>query len=181
MEILIGVIVTFILLYIVVNSTKVVQVEEFGQQPENQYTDKSQASNDTKADRETTTYKKKQLRNFSIRGLQHRNLSDADTGYFEGNLRSEYNEHDRYAVGIFRVNDDRLLGFVPRGNYKLYNEVSKTKNQQIPCWGSIWFEEYNQWWDGYVNAYVGFDEEEQNTLINLMRVENEILKLCTIS
>lgn len=114
--------------------------------------DSSAISDDDTGDRNTTSnserrfLKHRSIRTYDIRGLQYRR-DNWRPGKFLGYVISEQNnKHDKYAVGIYTL-EGRLIGFVPRGNSRLYNTLLNSSVKKIPAWGNI--EDYE--WGGEVN------------------------------
>lgn len=60
-----------------------------------------------------------------IRGINFRNLTDANIGSFDGYVMpDEENKHDKYAIGIYGV-DDTHFGFIEKGQKALYDKISE--------------------------------------------------------
>lgn len=69
-----------------------------------------------------------------IAGVQYRN-GVQDIGGFLGYIHSEPdNPYDKNAIAIYR-NDDKLLGYIPKDETKIYREWSNKEN--LPCIGFI--------------------------------------------
>lgn len=58
-----------------------------------------------------------------IRGINFRNLTDANIGSFNGYIMPDKeNKHDRYAIGVYS-DDDTHFGFIEKGQKSLYNKI----------------------------------------------------------
>jgi hypothetical protein len=58
-----------------------------------------------------------------IRGINFRNLTDANIGSFDGFIMpDEGNEHDKYAIGVYG-SDDTHFGFIEKGQKALYDKI----------------------------------------------------------
>lgn len=59
---------------------------------------------------------------FSIKGINYRNLDDSILGDFVGYVRAlKSNPHDKYAIGVYV--SGRHVGFLPRGNKELHDAI----------------------------------------------------------
>jgi hypothetical protein len=73
---------------------------------------------------------------FPIKGLNYRDLSIKDIGRFEGYAKADLNnEHDAYAIAIYRENHLHL-GYLPAGNNDLYNYIINNGGY-VHCLGYI--------------------------------------------
>ena len=148
-------------------------------EPEQEKTQYTYVKPKTKIADTGSPYKKSGLKHFEIRGLRHQNLlRRQDEGTFIGSLRPENNPHDRYAVGIYREPDNRLIGHVPKGNFRLYNSINLNHSGSLLCWGYIIYieDEWRHWngWNGSVNFYVGVNENQQKKIIELLQLDKKI-------
>ena len=99
---------------------------------------------------ESKIFKKKDLRDYEIRGLKYKSISDSDVAYFVGKAVSVINPHDRYAIEIVRE-DGKKLGFIPKGNVRMYNYIQTLPSKSVVCYG--WIE--RQFGDNWDNPYYG--------------------------
>lgn len=59
-----------------------------------------------------------------IVGMQYRNLSQSDIGVHEAYAVAEKsNPHDKYAVGIYKKSNNKLVAFIPRDFRGVSNEI----------------------------------------------------------
>ncbi len=62
------------------------------------------------------------IREFSIKGINFRELDDTMLGDFMGYVRAlKSNPHDKYAIGVYVGN--KKVGFLPRGNKELHEKL----------------------------------------------------------
>lgn len=62
------------------------------------------------------------IREFSIKGINFRDLDDMMLGDFMGYVRAlKSNPHDKYAIGVYVGN--KKVGFLPRGNKELHEKI----------------------------------------------------------
>lgn len=114
-------------------------------------------------------YKARTYREFEIKALSHRSEDVLMRSLsFVGIAKCVLNPHDKYAVGIFNGNNE-LVGYVPRGNKKLFNSIQEWHEGKVMCWGGIDFNDfYNKFKYRFSNAHVsipvGFTEEELNKI-----------------
>lgn len=67
---------------------------------------------------------------------------DIFEGNFDGYLAIAYNEHDEYAVGVYR-NDNVQVGWLPKKSVAVYNYLKKFKIKRLPCNGHFNFYQDN--------------------------------------
>lgn len=62
---------------------------------------------------------------YSLIGMQFRGLNRRDYGIFEGKAIAEIsNQYDKYAVGIHRADNGKLVGYIRKGeNEELHNYI----------------------------------------------------------
>lgn len=71
---------------------------------------------------------------YSIKGINYRNIDDSMLGDFIGTVRAlKSNPHDTYAIGVYCGN--KRIGFLPRGNKELHAKI-------VACGGSVDAEGY---------------------------------------
>lgn len=128
---------------------------------------------------ESKVFKKKGLRDYEIRGLKYKSISDSDVAYFIGKASSVYNSHDRYAIEIVRE-DGKKLGFIPKGNVRMYNYIQALPSKSVVCYG--WIE--RQFGDNWDNPYYGrvvipalYSSEELELLSQYLELEARNTKL----
>jgi len=116
------------------------------------------------------SFKKKDYRDYEIKGMAHYSVSSSDIGFFNGWALSTFNSHDRYAVEI-RHKDGRKFGHIPKGNFRMANYIDTTKNGRVPIWGYISNDEYGRdktFLFGHVVIPVMFDEQELNLIESIV-------------
>ena len=117
-----------------------------------------------------STYKKRGVKDFNLRGIYFSNLrkEEYEKGKrFYGVAMPEYNEHDSYAVAIYDVNKTHL-GFTPKGNKRLNNSITKWHNGIALAFGHIYYEKYHDDWIGSVHIPIGFSEEEYQKINDIL-------------
>ena len=115
-------------------------------------------------------YKKKDYRTFTLKGISHRDedvlmRSLSFYGYAEC---EDNNWHDSYAVAIYNGHNEKV-GYVTKGNKKLYDSLKEWHNGKVICWGGIHFNDFYykfeyRFSDAYVTLPVGFNQEELELL-----------------
>ena len=80
-------------------------------------------------------YKTKGVKEFDIKGINMRGLTQGNAGKFYGYVKTENNPHDRYAVAIYN-NEGLHLGYTPKGNAALFNTIND-EGGNIEAWGYI--------------------------------------------
>lgn len=117
-----------------------------------------------------STYKKRGVKDFNLKGIYFRNLSKEEYAKgkrFYGVAIPEYNEHDSYAVAIYDVNKIHL-GFTPKGNKRLNNSITKWHNGIALAYGHIYYEKYHDEWIGSVHIPIGFSDEEYQKINDIL-------------
>lgn len=119
-----------------------------------------------------TEFKRSGLRKYPIRGLRFK--EEKPKGYFVGYVVPEFNNtHDKYAVMV--LNEARQhLGYVPRGNLRLFNYLVKQEGYKSFCWGCVGQDSYNGRWFGAVNIPTGIDNDTLRNLKKYFRNHAEI-------
>lgn len=106
-----------------------------------------------------TNFIKNEVFKYELKGIFYNNYKTQ--GEFYGYAKTTPDSHDKYCVGIYIEN--RLAGYTPKGNYRLYNYLNNTNNNLI-CWGSIGYDNFQNQYYGVVNIPINFtDEEISNT------------------
>lgn len=126
-------------------------------------------------------YVKKGIKSFKVKGMYYR--EKVEDGTFQGIARTERNQHDKYAVGIFDSSGNHL-GYIPKGNKRMNETINEIYQGEQFCWGRITQDEFTKKWHGYVNIPVGFSQREidkmkvffsNDYLINKIRVNKSNL------
>ena len=132
-------------------------------------------------DEELGYYVRKGIKSFKVKGMYYRDRVEA--GEFQGIARTERNQHDKYAVGIFDSSGNHL-GYIPKGNKRMNETINEIYQGEQFCWGRITQDEFTKKWHGYVNIPVGFSQREidkmkvffsNDYLINKIRVNKSNL------
>ena len=130
---------------------------------------------------QSTDFKKKDLRDYEIRGLKYKSINDSDVAFYIGKAVSVYNSHDRYAIEIIRK-DGKKLGFIPKGNVRMYNYIQSQPSKSVICYG--WIErQFGEDWD---NPYYGrvvipalYTSDELEQLSQYLELESRVTSLLT--
>lgn len=109
----------------------------------------------------------------SINGIDY--TDNIQYGSFSGIAKITNNSHDKYAIGIY-INSS-LTGYVPRGNSKLFNILNSYPNEQIICWGIIYYDDYYKKSFGTINIPLGFTNYEITNTENALKIIPEQLEL----
>ena len=111
-------------------------------------------------------YKRKGYKTFAIKGLSHRDEDVLmNSLWFFGYAECEDNNwHDSYAVAIYNGFNEKV-GYVTKGNKKLYDSLKEWHNGKIICWGGIDFNDFYykfeyRFSNASVTLPVGFAPEE---------------------
>jgi len=72
---------------------------------------------------------------FPIRGINMRGLTDEDLGFFQGTVRCDQNEYDKFALAVYS-STGKHLGYLPRGREALFNAIA-AQGGVIPCEGTV--------------------------------------------
>ncbi|MBT9189198.1 HIRAN domain-containing protein [Zobellia russellii] len=122
-----------------------------------------------------TLYKKKGIKTFDLKGMFYQNLDfKSHTGEFVGFAKCENNSHDKHAVSIFNQ-ENKLLGYAPKGNRRLNNSLVEWNNGKVLVWGEISYDDYDNKWYGVVYIPVGLTSsqlEKLEKVLNL-KIENQ--------
>jgi hypothetical protein len=126
-------------------------------------------------------YKEKEIRPFEISGLFYRKLDIVeDSGLFIGHACTTYNVHDKYCVEIFNKKN-KSIGFIPKGNRRLFESLSQWHNGKIFIWGQLFFEEYYNNWKGTVYIPVGFSVNEIEDIKKFFSLQNSVSQIISSS
>lgn len=123
-------------------------------------------------------YKSFEVRTFGLKRIGDQNLDpEKFSGNFHGLARCRRNPHDKYAVAIMHE-DGLLLGYVPRGNYRLYNTLAQVHQGEVFTWGSLHYDPDKKEWEGHVNIPAGLHEKQirqLKDLLSLVQTQNSLL------
>ena len=125
------------------------------------------------------TFKKKDYRDYELKGVAYHSVRDSDIGIFKGWASTTFNSHDRYAVEI-RHEDGRKFGFIPKGNFRMANYIDSTHNNRVPIWGYIARDDYGRDKStlfGHVSIPVLFDSAELKTIDEVLTSYVKLLGL----
>jgi hypothetical protein len=111
-------------------------------------------------------YKSVKVRDFEMRGMYYRNLSESDIGFFWGYAVPEHNDHDRYAVAIFNSHG-KHLAYIPRHNRRMSDSIHEWHGGQVDCWGYLEYNDYSDRFYGTVFIPVGFEQAQVQKLKTL--------------
>jgi hypothetical protein len=129
-----------------------------------------------------TLYKSFEVRTFGLRRIGDQNLDpEKANGDFRGLARCWRNPHDKYAVAIMH-DDGRLLGYVPRGNYRLYNTLAQVHQGEVFAWGALHYDPEKAEWEGEVNIPAGLNEKhirQLRELLSLVQTQQNLLDKAT--
>jgi len=120
-------------------------------------------------------YKKREIKSFSIKGTHfQKNVNSNDSGPFVGYVTTENNKHDKYAVAIYN-NENKKIGFVPKGNYRLNESLKQWHNGKILAWGNLTWDDYHNdwnWYDCIVKIPIGLKTEELESIKRIFELRN---------
>jgi hypothetical protein len=125
---------------------------------------------------ENLLYKKKGIKTFDLKGMYYRKLDPTnDSGSFIGFAKCENNKHDTYAVGIYNE-QNKLLGYTPKGNKRLNTSLTEWHKGRVPAWGFLRYDNYDKKWYGTVNFPIGYTLEQIEKVKNVLTLqcENEL-------
>jgi hypothetical protein len=124
-------------------------------------------------------YKKKGIKSFEMKGMYYRDLiPEIHSGAFKGFAQCEDNSHDMYAVAVYNDRNE-LLGYTPKGNRRLNNSLRQWNQCEVPVWGSLFYDDYNDRWNGHVNIPVGLTNEQIQKLqsaLSLMEANQDQIR-----
>ena len=118
-------------------------------------------------------YKGKGVKSFEIRGAQHQNIKVSESQRFIGYVKTEDNDHDRYAIAIYK-NPNKKIGYVPRGNIRLNKSLQEWHNGETLAWGYLYYSDRSDRWIGEVNIPIGLNQEEIDVITNILTLQEHI-------
>ena len=122
---------------------------------------------------EKLLYKNKGIKMFEIKGMFYQNLNPkVNSGEFVGYAKANNNSHDMYAVEIYD-NENRLLGYTPKGNRRLNNSIKEWHNGKILVWGGLSHDDYDDKWYGNVYIPAGFTESQLKKVELILNLKSE--------
>jgi len=147
---------------------------------ENTYEEKTIDSKENKTTK-SQNYIKPEIKSFIIKGIHFCNLDESKYNTsgtdFIGKAMITDNPHDKYAVGIYDDNNT-LLGYVSKGNQKLYNYLDILPGKKVIAFGWIRFDSYYDKkayaWDGSVNIPTGYSNEKLELLTRFLTLKKQI-------
>lgn len=120
-------------------------------------------------------YKKREIKSFSIKGTHfQKNVNSNDSGSFVGYVTNENNKHDKFAVAIYN-NENKKIGFVPKGNQRLNESLKQWHNGKIFAWGNLTWDDYHNdwnWYDCIVKIPIGLKTEEIESIKRIFEFRN---------
>lgn len=84
---------------------------------------------------------------------------DVWEGTFEGYLKITYNQHDKYAIGVYR-SDNTLIGWLPKNSKNIYDYLKYSKIKKIPCWGYFTYQQYRENWVSFFTNITNLEAYE---------------------
>lgn len=149
---------------IVVNQKTIIQPKEILEKPiEVNFTE------------EKLLYKTKGIKTFDLKGMYYQSLNPQNyNGSFIGYAKTGSNSHDMYAVEVYS-NENKLLGYTPKGNRRLNMSLDEWHNGKIIVWGELSYDSYDDKWYGNVSIPVGFsaNQLEKAEKILILKSENQ--------
>ena len=125
-------------------------------------------------------YKKREIKSFNIHGIHfQKNINSDDAGSFIGYVTVENNPHDKYAVAVYN-NQNKRLGYVPKGNQRLNESLRQWHNGKVFAWGSLIWEDYFKDWSKYhcyVEIPIGLKNEEIDSIKKIFDLEQKNIDL----
>lgn len=122
---------------------------------------------------EKLLYKSKGIKAFDMKGMFYQNLNpQIHNGEFIGYAKTGSNSHDMYAVEIYN-NENKLLGYTPKGNKRLNYSLDEWHNGKIIVWGGLSHDDYDDKWYGNVNIPVGFSENQLEKVERVLNLKSE--------
>lgn len=91
---------------------------------------------------------------YKLTGMQFRGLNKNDYGIFEGKAIAETNnQYDRYAVGIHRADNGKLIGYIRKEENKELHKYIMKNGGSVHANFRIWER------DGYIHACAYVNQE----------------------
>lgn len=92
---------------------------------------------------------------YNLIGMQYRGLNRRDYGIFEGKAIAETNnKYDKYAVGIHRADNGKLVGYIRKGENKELHNYIMEHGGFVHASFRIWEREGNTYACAYVNQKI---------------------------
>lgn len=122
---------------------------------------------------ENLLYKNIGIKVFEMKGMFYQNLNpQIHNGEFIGYAKTGSNSHDMYAVEIYN-NENKLLGYTPKGNKRLNLSLDEWHNGKVIIWGELSHDDYDDKWYGNVNIPVGFSENQLEKVVRVLNLKFE--------
>lgn len=115
-------------------------------------------------------YKTKGLKIFNLVGAFYRNLNHNEKGPFNGYAITTDNDHDQYAVAIYK-NNNLHVGYIPKGNKRMHDSINELHGGRIIVYGELSYSNYGGDWTGMVYIPVMQTAEELNTLSTAFKLQ----------
>jgi len=125
---------------------------------------------------EKLLYKTKGIRDFEIRGTYYRNLPKSESGIFFGYAICEENEHDKYAVAIYKDSGVKI-GFTPKNNKRLNDSIKEWHSGKVIAWGTLDYDDFNKKWFGNVSIPIGLSDETIKKIHTFFELRNKKIKI----
>jgi hypothetical protein len=122
---------------------------------------------------EKLIYKNKGIKTFDLKGMFYHNLNPKiHNGDFIGYAKTGNNSHDMYAVEIYNY-ENKLLGYLPKGNKRLNNTLNEWHSGKVIVWGTLSHDDYDDEWYGNVNIPIGFSENHLEKVQRILNLKSE--------
>lgn len=122
---------------------------------------------------EKLLYKNRGIKTFEIKGMFYQNLNPTiHNGDFIGYAKTDNNSHDMYAVEIYN-NENKLLGYLPKGNKRLNNTLNEWHNGKVIVWGGLLHDDYDDKWSGDVNIPIGLSDNQLEKIERILNLKSE--------
>ncbi|WP_417351253.1 hypothetical protein [Flavobacterium alkalisoli] len=119
---------------------------------------------------------RKEIKEYQMVGMKYQNLNELNIGFFKGKASSILHSEDPNCIEI-KNEDEKILGYLPRGNYRLHNAINEMHNGEINIWGDLGYNDYYDSWFGIVYIPIGLDEKVINDLFKIIDLKNENISL----
>lgn len=117
-------------------------------------------------------YKSKGIKTFDLKGMFYQNLDPKiHNGEFIGFAIARSNKHDMFAVEIYN-NENKLLGYIPKGNRRLNNSLEKWHNGKIIVWGGLFHDDYDNKWYGNIYIPIGLSENQLEKVERILNLKS---------
>ena len=122
---------------------------------------------------EKLLYKTKGIKTFDMKGMFYQNLNPKiNSGEFTGYAKTDNNSHDMYAVEIYN-NENKLLGYTPKGNRRINTSLNEWHNGKVIVWGGLSHDDYDDKWYGNVYIPIGFTESQLEKVKQILNLKSE--------